>query len=109
MLGNLTGPQIGIIGGILGSVIGCAGGVIGTYFSIKNTNGPLERKFMIKISVWAWIAVTIFLALLIGLPTPYRFLMWVPYGFALPLGIRYINKRQAEIRALETSGQQPQV
>lgn len=101
MLENLTGPQIGCIGGILGSILGIAGGAFGTYCSIKNTNGPLERKFMIKVSVWTWIALTIFLALLIGLPSPYRFFMWVPYGIMLPLGIRYINKRQAEIRTME--------
>ena len=101
MLENLTGPQIGSIGGILGSILGIAGGAFGTYCSIKNTNGPLERKFMIKVSVWTWIALTIFLGLLLGLPSPYRFFMWVPYGIMLPLGIRYINKRQAEIRTME--------
>lgn len=101
MLEKLTGPQIGYIGGLLGSVLGFAGGAIGTYCSIKNTNGPLERRFMIKISVVTWIALLVFLGLLIGLPSPYRFLMWVPFGILLPLGIRYINKRQAEIRAME--------
>jgi hypothetical protein len=103
MLENLTGTQLGYIGGILGSVLGIAGGAFGTYCSIKNTHGPLERQFMIKISVRTWIALTLFLVLLIGLPSPYRFLMWAPYGILLPIGIRYINKRQAEIRALESS------
>ena len=46
---ELTGPQIGLVGGILGSVLGCAGGAIGTYFSVKNTNGPLERRFMVRV------------------------------------------------------------
>lgn len=103
MIENLSGAQIGLIGGLLGCVLGIAGGAIGTYFSIKNTNGPIERKFMVKVSVWTWIALTIFLVLLIILPSPYRFLMWVPYGIMLPLGIRHINKRQAEIRAMESS------
>jgi hypothetical protein len=45
----------------------------------------------------------IFLALLLFLPTPYRFLLWIPYGILLPIGIRYWNERQAEIRAVESS------
>jgi uncharacterized membrane protein len=51
MLENLTGLQIGSIGGILGIALGIAGGAFGTYCSIKNTNGPLERKFTIKASI----------------------------------------------------------
>ena len=30
------------------------GGVVGTYFSIKNTNGPRERAFMIRASATCW-------------------------------------------------------
>ena len=103
MLDSITGPQLGLIGGIVGTAIGFAGGVIGTYYSIKNTNSPLERKFMIKASTWTWIAGIIFLGMLIGLPSPYRFLVWIPYGFLLPVGIRYINNRQAQIRAMDVS------
>ena len=105
MLDSITGPQLGLIGGIVGTAIGVAGGAIGTYCSVKNTNSPLERKFMIKASIWAWIAGTIFLGMLIGLPSPYRFLVWIPYGFLLPVGIRYINSRQTQIRAMDDSSQ----
>ena len=42
---------IGLIGGIVGGIIGVAGGLLGTYFSIKNTNGPRERAFVIKASM----------------------------------------------------------
>jgi hypothetical protein len=103
MLENLTGPQVGTIGAILGCIFGFAGGAFGTYCSIKNTSGPLERKFTIKASIVGWIAVMIFLTLLLALPTPYRFFLWIPYGILLPIGIRYWNKRQAEIRAAESS------
>jgi hypothetical protein len=101
----LTGPEIGLIGGILGGILGCAGGVFGTYCSIKNTRGPLERRFMIKISVIGWFAILLFLALLLNLPTPYRFLMWIPYGIGLPLGIRHTNNRQKQIQILEQKNQ----
>ena len=93
----------GVIGGIIGGVIGIAGGIIGTWFSIRNTRGPRERAFMIKASVVTWIALAVFLALLFLLPDPYRWLMWIPYGILLPLGIMRINKGLAEIRSSESS------
>ncbi len=93
----------GTIGGILGTIFGIAGGVIGTYCSIKNTKGPLERAFMIKASVIAWIAITIFLVLMFVVPNPYRLWLWVPYGILLSLGIIKLNKRVAEIREIENA------
>ena len=91
----------GLIGGIVGSVVGVAGGAIGTYCSIRNTKGPLERAFMVRASVVAWVAIALFLGLMFVLPSPYRFLLWIPYGILLPLGIIRINKRIAEIRESE--------
>jgi hypothetical protein len=97
----LTGPQIGYLGGIIGSILGLAGGIFGSYCSIKNTKGPLERRFMIKASIVTGIALFIFLGLVFALPSYYRFLVWIPYGIFLPLGIGFINKRQREIQAEE--------
>ena len=74
-------------------------------FSIKNTNGPRERRFMVKGAVVMWIGVSIFLALLFLLPHPYRWLLWIPYGPALVLGIRFANKRHAQIRAEESGAE----
>ncbi len=91
----------GLIGGIIGGVVGVAGGAFGTWNSIRKTDGPLERKFMIKASIATWIAVIVFIVLLLLLPRPYNFLMWIPYGIFLPLGIMKINKGLAEIRATE--------
>ena len=96
----------GMVGGLIGSIIGLAGGAIGTYFSIKNTKGPLERAFMIKASVIAWIAISVFLILMFLLPNPYRHWLWVPYGILLPLGIIKLNKKVAEIREFENTTQQ---
>ena len=91
-----------LIGALIGCVIGLAGGVIGTYFGIKNTKGPRERGFMVKASVILWIAMGVFLALLLLLPSPYRWFMWIPYGILLPLGIIFGNRRLAQIRAGES-------
>ena len=55
----------GIFIGIIFSVsLGVLGGAIGTYFSVKNTSGPRERAFMIRVSIFTWIAVSIFVAAL---------------------------------------------
>lgn len=99
----------GLIGGILGVIIGTIGGAIGTYASIKNTNGPQEKFFMIKVAIVFWIAAVIFVSLLMLLPKPYNFLLWIPYGIALPLSIIYINKKQNSIRENEKNiNQKPQ-
>ena len=97
----MNDATVGLIGGIAGTIIGCLGGIIGTYFSIKNTKGPRERVFMIRFCAATWAALLVFLAWLLFLPTPYNYLAWIPYGIGLPMGIRYCNRRQQEIRQSE--------
>ena len=92
----------GVLGGTIGGVIGVLGGVVGTYFSIKNTKGPLEKAFMIRASILMWVALALFLVSMFVLPHPQRLWLWVPYGVLLPLGIIRVNKRLAEIRAEES-------
>ena len=91
----------GIIGGIVGGLIGLAGAIAGTYFSIKNTNGPHERAFMVKVSIICWAAIIGYLCLLFVLPHPYRWFISVPFSILLPLGIIYINKKQKSIKQEE--------
>ncbi|NJO06662.1 MAG: hypothetical protein HC876_14705 [Chloroflexaceae bacterium] len=91
----------GLIGGIVGTVFGILGGAYGTYMSIKNTRTSEARTFMIRASVVAWIAIMVFLLALFFLPTPQRFLVWIPYPFALVFGIWYINRRLARLQADE--------
>ena len=52
--------NIGIVGGILGGLLGLAGGAVGTYASIRNTEGPRERRFMVRSAIAAWIGITLF-------------------------------------------------
>ena len=92
----------GLIGGLVGGVMGTVGGLVGTYFSIKNTDGPRERAFMIKASAVCWVGILIFLALLFNLPDPYKSFVWIPYSILLPLGIIYSNKAQQRIRREES-------
>lgn len=91
----------GLIGGIIGCIIGVAGGIIGTYFSIRNTGGPKEKAFMIKASIIIWIAGIAFITLLLVLQTPWKFVLWLPYGILLPLGIIAGNRNLQRIRAEE--------
>jgi len=101
----ITGEMGGLIGGIIGGLGGLAGGVIGTYFSIRNTNGPRERNFVIKASAVCWVTCLVFLGLLHYLPAPHRWLLWVTYAILLPVSIRAWNKRQFAIRQEEAQNQ----
>ncbi|MBN1782234.1 hypothetical protein JW948_13965 [bacterium] len=92
----------GLIGGIVGGVIGVTGGIIGTWCSIKNTQGPRERAFMIRASVAFWIFGVVFITLLLTLPAPYKWFLWLPWGMLLPLGIHRTNKKLREIRQEES-------
>jgi hypothetical protein len=93
--------DVGTVGGIIGGILGLAGGAIGTYASIRNTGGPRERQFMVRTAIVAWVVVTLFLILLFVLPNPYRWLIWIPYGVALPLAIVSLNRKQQAIRSEE--------
>lgn len=93
--------DVSTVGGIIGGMIGLAGGAVGTYVSIKNTGGPRERQFMVRVAIAAWIGITLFLVLLFVLPSPYRWFIWIPYGVTLPLAIVFLNRKQQAIRSEE--------
>ncbi len=90
-------------GGILGGLLGVLGGAIGTYFTIKNTNGPRERAFVIKGSIVCWVFVIGFIAGMLLIPQWYNLLLVVPYMILLILGIRKWNQIQFRIRQEESS------
>ena len=60
---------------------------------------------MIRASLVWWLAVSLFLVGLLLIPTPYRFLLWIPYPFLLTWGSRATNRKQAEIRRREAGNQ----
>lgn len=92
----------GIIGAIIGAIIGLMGGAFGIYCSIKNTNGPKEKAFMIKISFWGVFGITLLLVLMFILPDYYRVFLWILYGIILPIAIIKGNKIQEKIRREES-------
>ena len=99
----------GELGGWIGAIVGClcgiAGGAIGTYYGLRNTKGPLERKYAVKASVVGWLAFVIFLILMLTIPRPYNALLWVPYAIFLPMSIKHVNKTCIEIRKNENAEQ----
>ena len=78
-----------------------AGAGFGCYCSIKNTNGPRERAFMVKSVIVGCLLMAVFLTGLLLLPDPYRHLMWVPFGLVMGFGIPLANKKQQRIRQEE--------
>jgi serine/threonine protein kinase len=97
---------IGLIGGIVGGIVGVAGGLLGTYFSIKNTNGPRERAFVIKASIVGWIFVLTFVSGMCLTPGLYKLFLVPIYVVVLVAGILLWNKKQTQIR-LEESKKNP--
>ena len=74
----------------------------GTYVSIKSAKGPIECAFIKKAKVITWIAVSVFLGLLLTLPKPYNFLLWIPYGITMLIGIPKLRKKHTQIRRSES-------
>ena len=72
---------------------------------IKNTGGPRERASIVRMAAFMWVAITAFLAALWLTPHLYQPLLWLPYLLLLPLSIRFMNRRQQEIRRDENRRQ----
>ena len=93
--------NMGPIGIIIIGIIGLLGGIFGSYFSIKRTNSPKEKSFIIKIVIAGWLGIIIFLALLTLIPAPYRMFLFVPFSIIMSIAIIKGNKIQAKIRKEE--------
>jgi hypothetical protein len=85
-------------GAILGSTIGVLGGIFGTWMSVHNTQAPAERAFAIRCAIGTWLFVGAFLLGLFLIPSPYNYLLWIPYPILLILGILWMNAKQAAMR-----------
>lgn len=103
-----TAEWAGWMGGIAGGLLGLLGGVLGTWFSIRNTNGPRERRYVIQASLVCWAFVLLFLTGMFLIPASYRFYLWIPYLILLLAGIRTWNRTQMQIRRQEASNHQGQ-
>lgn len=96
-MSSLGGMDAGLIGAIAGSALGVAGGLVGTYVAVKNTRGPRERRFMLKVGVAVW-GMLVLLALALVFMPSLRFWVWLPLTLLVLLGIPFVNRRQQAIR-----------
>lgn len=94
----------GLAGGLIGGLLGLIGGIFGTRAAIKNTSGARERAFVVKAVAIGWAVGLAFFALLILLPSPWRFALWVPYGIFLPLAVIKGNRALEKIRRKDAAG-----
>lgn len=103
----MDSQTVAIIGGITGTAIGIGGGLLGTYMSIKNTQTPRERQFIIRLAVgfWlilsVWMGVPLVLVLAKVLPLEIFWVIVLPFYVMLGPFIRWGNQRQAAIRAAD--------
>ena len=103
-----SGELGGWIGGIAGAALGLMGGELGTFFSIRHTQSPRERAFVLRASVALWIVGAAFLAAVFLIPNPWRHFLWLFWALALPWGILKWNRRQQQIRVEECGPGSPQ-
>jgi hypothetical protein len=88
----------GVVAAVIGSVGGVFGGLLGTYVSIRATNGPRERAFVVRCSVAMWAGITLFVGLMLWMTSPAKFLLFVPYSFGFPIAMRRLSGAQSKIR-----------
>jgi hypothetical protein len=102
MEAETIGRLVGWIGGIFGGLLGVCGGLLGTYLSIRNTNGPRERAFVVRACIACWLFVLGFVTAMFLIPGLHKHWLWLPYAIALCLGIHVFNSIQGRIRAEES-------
>ncbi len=89
---------------------GCAAvpviaGLIAARQSTRSARGPLERKFVRRMCVGIWGLMTAFVAALLWLPSPWRWIVGGALVLIVPwLTYRWTTQRQL-IRELESRGE----
>ena len=91
----MDNPIMVWIGVGIACAVGVACSVTGTYRSISRAQTPDAKKTIVRLSVYAWVGISVFLALMFALPSPYSFLLCIPYGIGLGLFIRHANRQVA--------------
>lgn len=94
-------PTLSALAGFSFLAAGIGIGVFTTYTSIRNARGPKEKTFVLWNNFFAWLVIVVLLGLMYLLPSPYRYLLLIPYFLHLPVVVyRYATKVQL-IRRLE--------
>lgn len=93
--------KIEFIFGIVILVLLIAGGALGTLSNIRGTRGPRERRFVIRACMGAWALFLSLVALVILLPSPYRWIAGILFFVLIPAMIYRWATRHQLIRILE--------
>ena len=75
--------------------------IVGNYMIIRNTQGPREHRFMVRASCAAWTTILAFFLLGYLIPSPWRYLLLVPYFLHLPVATYLTVNKQLLIRKIE--------
>ena len=94
----LTGTAIA---GLIFLIIGLIGGAAATMSNLRSAKGPKERVFVRFNCIAAWGVAVLCLALMYYLPSPWRYLVLIPYFFHLPVAIYRATMKRQLIRRLE--------
>ncbi len=84
-----------------GVLLALGGGLFGTFMSIKKTESEREKRFVIKSGLLFWAVSIVFISVLMFVASPYKYLIWVPWGIFFPLWLMFSNKKQARIKSEE--------
>ena len=94
---------IGMIGGILGSALGIAGGLLGCCIPYRLAKTPRQRSFILTTAAFYWVLVLGLLAALLLIPSPWKYLVWIPYIVILLGSIFWFNRRHKLLLNEETA------
>lgn len=78
------------------------GGGWASWVNIRQTRGPRERSFVVRICVAAWLLILSMLGLMYVLPAPYKYLAMLFYFFGVPFLIYRWSKTHQLIRLMES-------
>ncbi len=83
-------------------VVACAGiGLYASWSNVRNAKGPKEKAYVRRNCIIVFVSVAISLALMYVLPSPYRFLVLIPYLVFVPMYIHRSVTRRQLIRVLD--------
>jgi len=93
--------RIQIIMGLVLLGVALVGGGLASWSNIRQTRGPRERSFVIRVCLLSWLLILSMLGLMYLLPAPYRYVAMLVYFVGLPILIYRWAKTHQLIRQLD--------
>lgn len=77
------------------------GGAYATYANLRDARGPREKRFVTRVCALGWLIILSMLALIYGLPAPYRYLVALLYFVGTPFIIYRWSLTHQMLRVLD--------